>query len=119
VANKHITAHLRAETNHDYVTCHTLRHSWDPIGSGDRRPEFGSLLCLRCERCGTLRYDRFSRITGERIGNPQYIYPDAYRDTEGHDMNWWRQNMAEFLWTDGFSVDADDVGVRRRRRRTG
>jgi hypothetical protein len=118
MSRRHITPDLRAESDPDAITCHALRHSWDPIGSGDRIPEFGALLCLRCVRCGTLRYDRFSRLTGQRIGTPQYVYPDVYRDTEGHDMDWWRQAMGEVFYAQGLIVDAEDeVGTKRRRAR--
>lgn len=119
MARKHVTANLVGENDRDYITCHALRHSWDAIGSGDRVPEFGALLCLRCMRCATLRYDRFSRITGERIGSPAYVWPDGYLDTEGHDMDWWRQALGEILYTDGLVVNApaDEVGAKRRRAR--
>jgi len=78
----------------DYARCRTLRHAWDPIGSGDRRPQFGVLVCLRCVFCGTLRYDKFSPVTGERIDRPQYDYPAGYRG-EKHDQSWWRAAWSE------------------------
>jgi hypothetical protein len=118
MSRKFVTPHLRAENDPDIITCHALRHAWDAIGAGDRIPEFGSLVCLRCTRCGTLRYDRFSRLTGERISKPDYVYRDEYRDTEGHDTNWWRQAMGEIFYGRGLVVDgADEVSKRRRRRR--
>lgn len=94
-ARRPIDRLLQGERNADYIACRTLRHAWDVIGAGDRRPIFGELVCLRCVRCGTLRYDKFSRITGERLGSPNYVWPDGYRDAESHDMAWWRREWAD------------------------
>jgi hypothetical protein len=90
-----------------FITCRTLRHAWDPIAPGDRRPLFGTLATLRCDRCGTIRYDKFSRITGDRLGNPQYVYPDGYRG-EPHPMSWWRASWAERMYDLGLTVDGPD-----------
>lgn len=95
----------RSEQAEAFVACRTLRHAWEPIGAGDRIPQFGSLVCLRCIRCSTLRYDRFSRLTGERISTPQYVYPDGYRG-ERHSMAWWRATWAEHIYDLGLTVDA-------------
>ena len=97
----------RGEIVEAFIICRTLRHAWDPIGAGERRPEFGSLVCLRCERCGTLRYDKFSRLTGERLSTPQYVHPDGYRDADRHPMNWWRAAWAENVYDNGLLVDAE------------
>ena len=91
-----------------FLTCRVLRHAWDVIGGGDRRPEFGTMTCLRCIRCGTLRYDRYSRITGERLGPPAYVWPDGYRVSELHDMAWWRHQWAEDVYAKRLSVDGTD-----------
>jgi hypothetical protein len=64
-----------------------------------------------------LRYDRISRLTGQRIGNPNYIWPDGYRDAEGHDMNWWRSMWAEDMYVKGLSVDAEDEVAEARGKR--
>ena len=50
---------------------------------------------LRCENCATVRRDIFSRVSGERIGHPYYVYPDGYHDYERHDKAWWRAAFAE------------------------
>ena len=92
-----LTREDREQERMSYAECRTLRHAWEAIGSGDRRPQFGVLVCLRCIRCGTLRYDKFSQVTGQRIDRPQYVYPDGYRDAESHDMAWWRAQWAEEL----------------------
>lgn len=112
-ANKYITGDLRGERVAEFIACRTLRHAWDPIGAGDRRPEFGALVCLRCIRCGTLRYDKFSRVSGERIGNPQYVHPDGYRDAEGHDMSWWRATWAAEVVDDQLVMEPE-VPIRKR-----
>src|SRR5262245_9644354 len=117
MARRYVTPDLRAENDPDIITCHALRHAWDPIGSGDRMPEFGALLCLRCIRCGTLRYARFARHTGERIGRPSYVYPDQYHDTEGHDPAWWRMSLGDIAAAQRLLVEAPDDEVARRRTR--
>jgi hypothetical protein len=33
---------------------------------------------LRCERCGTLRYDAIDR-QGERVAQAQYVHPSDYK----------------------------------------
>jgi hypothetical protein len=96
-----------------YVECRTLRHAWEAIGPGDRRPEFGALVCLRCWRCGMIRYDKFSRITGDRIGNPQYVQPVGYR-TERRTMASWRAEWADGL-TNDLVVNGQENGKRRRK----
>lgn len=100
-----------------FTVCRTLQHSWDAIGAGDRRPLFGSLVCLRCERCGMIRYDRFSRITGERIGSPTYVQPAGYKDTEHRSRASWRAEWAEVMYDQGLTVDAEDELAPRRRKR--
>jgi hypothetical protein len=97
----------RGELEEAFITCRTLRHSWDAIPTGERRPKFGTLVTLRCTRCGTLRYDKFSRITGERISTPQYVHPDGYRDADRHPMSWWRASWAETVYELGLTVDAE------------
>ena len=115
--NKFLTEHLLGESNEDFVRCRTLKHAWDPIGAGERSPLFGTLVCLRCVFCGTLRYDKISRITGERIAAPSYDWPEGYRDAERHNAAWWRQQWAENVYGQGLSVDAEDELVTRRRKR--
>jgi hypothetical protein len=70
------------------------RHRFDPVGPvpGQPRPQFGSLITYRCERCGTLRFDKVSRLTGERIAPPHYYSPEWYlaADADRNDTAWWR-----------------------------
>lgn len=99
-------------TRHDekidmFVACRTLRHSWEPTATGTRRPEFGTLVCLSCTRCGMLRYDKFSRITGERIGSPSYVYPDGYQGVGKHSIAWWRATWADTVYEQGYTVEAE------------
>jgi len=116
MGRQHLTPALRGENDADYVTCRTLRHAWEPTGAGDRRPEFGVLVCLRCIRCGTLRYDKFAWQTGERIAPPSYVWPDGYRDAEGHDSAWWRQTWGENVTKTGLAVRADEPEPKPKRR---
>lgn len=85
------------EMNADFIRCRTLRHAWEPIGGGQRKPAFGDLVTLRCIFCGSLRYDKFSRITGARIAKPQYDHAPGYREVGKHDGDWWRAAWAETI----------------------
>jgi hypothetical protein len=114
--NKFLTDALAGETNDDFVRCRTLKHAWDPIGRGDRRPEWGTMVCLRCVFCGTLRYDRYSRLTGERLGPPAYVWPDGYRDAELHDSAWWRRQWAENIHDRGLDIEPEVVHPAKRKR---
>jgi hypothetical protein len=109
--NKYLTDRKLGETTNDFIRCRTLRHAWDAIGSGDRRPIFGELVCLRCVFCGTLRYDKFSRLTGERISAPSYVWPDGYRDAESHDAAWWRRQWADTV--SDYLVEPEPVPKKR------
>lgn len=57
----------------EWVQCRTLLHAWEEIpydggGMRDFKPTRSTLVLLfRCERCGTLRYDVWSRVTGDLI----------------------------------------------------
>lgn len=86
------------------------RHMLEPIPPppGTPRPAFGSLFVQRCVQCGTLRYDKVSRITGERISAPTYDKPPWYEQAleEGHDPAWWRATYWETLGMDYF-LDAE------------
>jgi hypothetical protein len=87
------------EMRDEFLACRALRHAWEPIGAtpGGRRPQFGELVTLRCIRCGGLRYDKFSRITGERLGKPQYDQAPGYKASESHSFAWWRAAWAETI----------------------
>lgn len=115
--NPYLTALRRGEVTEQYLACRTLRHAWDVIGKGDRRPEFGTMVCLRCVRCGTLRYDRYSRLTGERLGAPAYVWPEGYRDAEGHDAAWWRAAWAETVHAAGLDIEPEDDQPRTKKGR--
>ena len=95
---------LRAVTepvNYAYVTCRgPIRHRWDavgPIADRRRRTTFGTLVTFRCETCGTLRFDIYSRITGELLGRT-YDHPADYK-TDKIPNDRWRA-----MWLD--EVDA-------------
>jgi len=84
----------------DYLRCRVLRHSWEAAGSVESGA--GRLLVNRCTSCGTLRYDSYDLRTGARLANPDYVYPDDYKDTEdGHDADWFRKSWIEHLYRTG------------------
>jgi hypothetical protein len=103
----------------DFARCRSLRHAWTV--TGETESNGSKLIVLRCEACGTVRYDRWNTRTGQRWGHPSYSWPDGYRDTEpGHDADWWRMTFAEHLYSAGILTDAPSPDTRKRgTRRTG
>lgn len=78
-----------AELEMDYIECRgPLRHRWDRIpddgGAGRKYKESRSVARIqkRCERCGTVRYEAWNRITAE-ILFVNYRHPDGYKITRG------------------------------------
>lgn len=69
----------------DYVKCRSRRthgHKWDdyyPLSDEFRPPEFGTRVCMHCERCDTVKHRLVSRDTGEALTPWQYVHPDDYR----------------------------------------
>lgn len=109
----------------DAARCKGMRyHRFDPIDTPTWKeaPSFGSLITYRCETCGTLRFDKVSRLTGERISTPQYVQPQWYRDalvsTRGHDAAWWRARFYDGLDPDLFAEN-EQIVVPLKRRKTG
>jgi hypothetical protein len=68
---------LRAE----YLHCRSWRHSWDIFSPTQdelaRRRIFGRLIALRCERCGTKRFDQID--ARGVLGSRSYVYPNDYK----------------------------------------
>lgn len=99
------------------------RHMLEPIPPplDAVRPSFGSLFYQRCVQCGTIVYDKVSRITGERISPRQYIKPIWYEQAlaERHDSAWWRATYWETLGPDFFldGITTSKVTPIKQRRR--
>ena len=79
-----------AELADEYITCRTRRHVWDDLpddGGGGHREFVASShiirLMARCTRCGTIRYEAWSTVTGEILFPPAYKYPEGYKVTGG------------------------------------
>ena len=79
-------AETLAELEYDeYVECRALLHAWEDIPLDDDGPRKWKntrstlILCFRCERCGTKRYDIWSRVTGDLVDR-------AYRTVEGYSL---------------------------------
>jgi hypothetical protein len=64
-----------------YLRCNTIGHSWHDYDSSEWRPQFGTPLTLRCERCGTERRDVIGQ-SGDIIQR-HYHYPAHYRYAKG------------------------------------
>ena len=99
------------------------RHMLEPIPApmGAPRPTFGSLFVQRCVQCGTVRYDKVSRIDGRRIAQPTYDKPPWYEQAlaEGHDPAWWRATYWDTLGPEYFldaQPSAKVTDIKRRRK---
>ena len=92
------------------------RHMLEPIPAPPEtpKPQFGSLFVQRCVQCGTLAYDKVSRISGERISPRTYDKPTWYEQAlaERHDPAWWRATYWETLGPEYF-LDADRAPKKR------
>jgi len=69
-----------------WVECRALLHSWEEIPYDGEAPHrwrkatrSTAILLFRCTRCGTKRYDVWSRVTGDLIER-------AYRTPEGYSL---------------------------------
>jgi hypothetical protein len=62
-------------TTVDMVACRTIGHCWYPIDA-QRRPQWGVLWQLRCERCQSVRDDI--------VGSTGLLESRAYNYTEGY-----------------------------------
>jgi hypothetical protein len=69
-----------------WIECRTLLHAWERIpddGGAPRRwrtaTRSTAILLFRCLRCGTKRYDVWSRVTGDLVER-------AYRTPEGYSL---------------------------------
>lgn len=67
-----------------YIECRALLHAWDELPYDGEAPyrwraatRSTVVLLFRCERCGTKRYDVWSKVTGDLVER-------AYRTPEGY-----------------------------------
>jgi hypothetical protein len=98
------------------------RHMLEPIDPppGAPRPTFGSLLAQRCLHCGTVRYDKVSRLTGQVLAPPTYDRAPWYEDAllrgreQGADPAWWRARYWETLDASMFLEPEVVVPLKRR-----
>lgn len=63
----------------EYVKCRSWGHEWDTFNPLRRRAGWGTLLSLRCTRCGTERHDTID-AHGE-VSAREYKYADGYQLT--------------------------------------
>lgn len=61
----------------EYVKCRSWGHEWDSFMPLRRRAAWGTLLSLRCSRCGMERHDTIDS-QGE-VSARQYKAPEGYR----------------------------------------
>lgn len=79
----------------EFVECRSLAHKWDRRGYilyvGKRTPKFPRrheelVNEIVCERCGSIRMDRYFVLAGRRVGEKigsHRIYPDGYLVPKG------------------------------------
>ena len=82
-----LAAAVMTTTDHErigYLRCNTLGHAWFDYDS-NWKPQFGSPLTLRCERCGMERRDSVNDhgdlLTRHYTRPPHYRYPKGTRPT--------------------------------------
>lgn len=82
-----------------FVQCRMWSHMWDPIPPPPVGQHFGAGEHLRCTRCGTIRFGRFSPFTGERMGGLVYLYPEGYSAVGTYTRAEWRKegNKRDFF----------------------
>lgn len=61
-----------------FYRCYTLGHAWFDYDDTGPPPYTGTVLALRCERCGTSRRDVVADGTGELLWR-RYEYPMGYK----------------------------------------
>lgn len=61
----------------EYVKCRSWGHEWDDFMPLRRRAGWGTLLSLRCSRCGTERHDTID-AQGD-LSAREYKYPENYK----------------------------------------
>jgi hypothetical protein len=73
----------------EFVQCRALLHAWDDIpydGGAPKRWRVArrhvNVLQFRCLRCGTIRYDVWSKVTGELVERV-YRTPEGYALPKG------------------------------------
>jgi hypothetical protein len=68
----------------EWVYCRTMLHAWDEIPYDGEAPfrwrnasRGTTIIEVRCVRCGTLRYDVWSNVTGDLLERT-YHTPEGY-----------------------------------------
>lgn len=77
----------RPKLNDEFLYCRIRGHDWDPIPDDGglrrtyRESRSVSRVSSRCSRCGSVKLEIWSKITGEIITKPEIRYPDGYKYT--------------------------------------
>lgn len=73
----------------EWIECRTLLHAWEEIPYDGLAPQRWRqatrstiVLQFRCLRCGTIRYDVWSRVTGDLVERT-YHTPEGYALPKG------------------------------------
>jgi hypothetical protein len=100
-------------TTKDMVTCRTIGHCWYPVDA-ERRPAFGTLWVLRCERCQARR-DDIVDVHGD-LSSRAYDYAEGYRDAG---LGETRADRRRYLIEERFTEPASVTSIKGRRPRRG
>lgn len=63
-----------------YLECAAWGHQWETFQPLQRRPQWGTLVSLRCVRCSSERYDTIDSTGGLSVRS--YVKPDDYKPKE-------------------------------------
>jgi len=105
-------------TTDDMIMCQTIGHAWFPADAM-RRPKWGNLVTLRCERCDCVREDLLQFSNGSLLSRA-YNHPDGYReagfgfDTKDDKRFWLAKRELEAR---RINADADEPPVKAKRTR--
>jgi hypothetical protein len=104
----------KPKTNtYPYAACRGgPRHRWDvvgPIPGRRRRATWGTEVVLRCDRCGTHRFDVRSRLTGDLLSR-SYAHPEDYRTEWQPGATWTAQWLDEL--DNSLMLDIETEGER-------
>jgi len=85
-----------------YLDCRTRRHVYEDIEDDGRllkkwqESNTVARLVQRCERCATVHYEAWNRITGDLLDS-SYVYPADYSIEGGKETGFKKKLRREYL----------------------
>lgn len=74
----------------DYCQCRAMGHSWS-ITEADRKPSWGFLIAIECDRCQMKRLDTIDQLG--KVSSRQYKQPEGYKNPDVTDRSAYRREM--------------------------